>query len=170
MDMRNERITEDFVRDHFKQDPLFGAVKFEEQRSLIPRVKKCLSKASKKGTGRPGYPEFIVTIPTLPDDIIVIECKADEVFHESKNRDSPTDYALDGVQHYAKFLSNEFNVIGIAVSGTGKEPRVSSFYQKYGGGGSFLNKITNFLVSIRISQSSMASILQNPLKARKLQN
>jgi len=31
--MANERITEGIVRDHFKNDPLFKSVKFEEQKS-----------------------------------------------------------------------------------------------------------------------------------------
>ena len=133
--MGNERITEDIVRDHFKCDPLFEAITFEEQKSSNNRVSECLSRSSKKGTKNHGYPEFIITIPALPDDIIVIECKANEAFHESRSRDNPVDYARDGVEHYAGFLSKEFNVIGIAVSGTSQTPKVSSFYQKSGGGG-----------------------------------
>ena len=49
--------------------------------------------------------------------IIVIECKADIKNHESKNRDKPKDYAVDGVLLYSEYLSREFDVFGIAVSG-----------------------------------------------------
>ena len=88
--MGNERLTEDFVRDHFKNDPLFGVIKFEEQKTSIAKAKQCLANASKKQTGKKGYPEFIITFPALPDDIIVVECKADVKFHESTHRNTPS--------------------------------------------------------------------------------
>jgi type I restriction enzyme M protein len=131
--MKNERITEDFVRDHFKNDPLFNAVRLDEQKTSIAKAKSCLSKASKNLTGKSGFPEFIVSFPALPDDIIVVECKADAKHHESKVGDepSPSIYAVDGVLHYSAFLSHESNVISIAVSGTDlKKLKISSFYQK----------------------------------------
>lgn len=131
--MKNERITEDFVRDHFKNDPLYEAIRFEEQKTKITKAKNCLSKASKKLSGRPGYPEFIISFPPFPDDIIVIECKAEQKFHESKTRDVPDGYAVDGVLHYSRFLAPEYNVIAIAVSGDNKDKlKISTFYQKKG--------------------------------------
>lgn len=131
--MANERITEDFVRDHFKNDPLFNAIKFEEQKTTSTKAKKCLSKASKRQTGKPGYPEFIIILPAFPDYIIVIECKADTGFHESKNRDNPSSHAVDGALHYSRFLSVEYNVLSIAVSGEeNAKLKISSFYQKRG--------------------------------------
>ena len=39
--MANERITESIVRDHFKDDPLFSSVKFEEQKSTNIRIAEC---------------------------------------------------------------------------------------------------------------------------------
>ena len=129
--MPNERLTEDLVRDHFKSDPLFGAIKLEEQKTSIPKAKQCLAHASKSQTGKKGFPEFVISFPALPDDIIVFECKADVAFHESKNRNDPTNYAVDGALHYSSFLSQEYNVIAIAVSGTNRtEMKVSSFFQK----------------------------------------
>ena len=130
---KNERITEDFVRDHFKNDPLFNTIKLDEQKTSIIKAKKCLSKASKNLTEKQGYPEFIISFPALPDDIIVIECKANSRFHESTARDKPSDYAVDGVLHYAGFLAQEYNVIAVAVSGTSKANRkIASFYQPIG--------------------------------------
>jgi type I restriction enzyme M protein len=129
--VKNERITEDFVRDHFKNDPLYGAVRFDEQKTTITKAKACLSKASKNLTGKSGLPEFIVSFPALPDDIIVIECKADAKAHRSKLGDDPSGYAVDGVLHYSAFLAQEYNVISIAVSGDDpKNLKISSFYQK----------------------------------------
>jgi len=129
--MPNERLTEDFVREHFKRDPLYKVIKFEEQKTTISKAKQCLAHASKNKTGKRGFPEFIISFPALPDDIIVVECKASTHFHESTGRDNPTDYAVDGALHYSSFLSQAYNVLSIAVSGTGKEEiKVSSFYQK----------------------------------------
>ncbi len=132
MIVTNERITEDIVRDHFKNDPLFNVIKFEEQKTTVSKAKKCLSQASKKQTGNIGFPEFIITVPAFPDDIIVVECKADTKFHKSANKDNPISYAVDGVLHYSRILSSEFNVISVAVSGEENgNLKISSFYQKH---------------------------------------
>lgn len=129
----NERITEDTVRDHFKNDPLFSAIKLDEQRASVAKAKRCLSIASKKMTGKGGSPEFIISFPALPDDIIVVECKADAKFHKSDSGACPTTHAVDGALHYSAFLSQEYNVISIAVSGDKKDKlKISSFYQKMG--------------------------------------
>ena len=131
--MKNERITEDFVRNHFKSDPLFSAVRLDEQKTNVLRAKSCLSRASKNLPGKAGYPDFIISFPALPDDIIVVECKAETKFHKSKNKDNSSVYAVDGTLHYSAFLAKEYNVISIAVSGsTLSNLKVSSFYQKMG--------------------------------------
>lgn len=132
--MGNERITEDLVRHHFKNDPLFSAIKLDEQKPSVAKAKKCLAKASKNLTGKIGSPEFIITFPALPDDIIVVECKADAKFHQSDDGQQPASFAVDGALHYSAFLAEEYNVISVAVSGdTLDKLKLSSFYQKRGG-------------------------------------
>lgn len=113
--MANERLTESIVRDHFKNDPFIKSVKFEEQKSSNKRIQELLKGQSKGGGKGNGYPEFIISFPTNSNYIIVIECKADPSKHESPNRDKPKDYAVDGALHYAKALSEGFNVVAIAV-------------------------------------------------------
>jgi type I restriction enzyme M protein len=129
----NEKITEDIVRDHFKNDPLYRSIKIEEQKSYSKRIIELLQGASKSGTGI-GKPEFIISFPTSNIDyIIVVECKAECKKHKSKNLDNPKEYAVDGVLHYAKKLSKEFDIIAIAVSGeTNEELIVSHFSFKKG--------------------------------------
>ena len=131
--MANERLTEALVRDHFKEDVLFKSIKWEEQKSSIKRVQQLLKGESKgKGKGN-GYPEFILSFPTNSSYIIVVECKAKVADHESPDRDNAVKYAVDGVLHYAKALSRDFNVIAIAVSGQNEiELKVSHFYWKKG--------------------------------------
>jgi|SRR3989339_377528 len=129
----NERKTEDFVRDHFKKDPLFNVLKFEEQKSSNRSINELLLEASKSGRGI-GKPEFLITFPTgNMDYLIVVECKALCSNHQSKNLDKPKDCAVDGVLHYAKKLSEQFDCIAIAVSGqTEQELTISHFLFRKG--------------------------------------
>jgi len=127
----NERKTEDLVRDFFKKClKLQGGEKatLYEQKTDIPKIQKLLSNASKSGKGK-GYPEFIITFPSPYSDLlIVIECKADVRKHVSKTKDQYSEYAVDGGLLYASFLSKEYDVICIAVSGqTKKELKISNF-------------------------------------------
>ena len=118
--MVNERITESIVRSHFQNDPLFKTVKLEEQKSHNQHINNLLKNASKSGKGY-GYPEFIISFPTgNMNYILVVECKPERKQHESKSKNKPRDFAVDGVLHYAKFLSREFDVVAIAVSGDSK--------------------------------------------------
>ena len=127
----SERITEDIVREHLKNDELRKQSKIiiEEQQSKNPKIKKLLSNASKKGNGA-GYPEFIISFPDNQNFIIVIECKSNINKHESKNRDKYSEYAVDGALLYASYLSKEFDILALAVSGQNlKELKVSHFLQ-----------------------------------------
>lgn len=70
------------------------------------------------------------------DYIIVVECKAKPADHTSKNTsekspDKAVKFAVDGVLHYAEKLSQDYDVIAIAVSGENtKEVMVSNFHWK----------------------------------------
>ena len=126
----NERETENIVRQHFQKDNSFAHITIEEQSSNHPRITKHLVNASKQGSGV-GKPEFLITVHDQADLLIVIECKADILNHESKNRDAFADYAVDGVLLYSSYLSKEFDVLSIAVSGVEKENlKVSYFIQR----------------------------------------
>jgi hypothetical protein len=125
--MSNERITEEIVREHFKNDPLFISIKLEEQRSYNKRIIELLQTASKGGKGI-GKPEFIISFPTDSNYIIVIECKSSITKHKSDSGDKPVEYAVDGVLHYAEKLSKGFDVLAIAVSGQTKEELLVSHF------------------------------------------
>ena len=128
--MANERITENLVRDILKTLKYYDnkETQIEEQKSQIEEVKKLLKGASKTGKGGVGAPEFIISTRETPDFLIIFECKADTKYHESKDRDKPVEYAVDGILHYAKNLSKSFNVIAVAVSGQSKSSlKISNF-------------------------------------------
>ncbi len=131
--MANERITENMVRDHLKNDVLYKSnnIIVEEQSSQNPKIDKLLKNASKSGNGK-GYPEFIVQYNQNSNLIIVVECKAKIIQHESKKGKQYKDYAVDGVLLYASFLSKEYDVIAIAVSGDDNNNRISHFLQLKG--------------------------------------
>lgn len=128
--MANERKTELIVYNHFKN--FEDVMLIELQKSDSPAINKLFKNASKKGTGK-GFPEFILTIKNYPELIIVIECKPDITKHVSKNRDKYSEFAVDGALLYASFLSKEYDVIAIAVSGETKaKMNVSHFLQLKG--------------------------------------
>lgn len=123
--MANERKTEIIVRSHFEK--FNDIIHIEEQASDNAKIDKLLKTASKKGSGK-GKPEFIITYNRNADLLIVIECKAETTKHESPNRDKFSEFAVDGALLYASYLSKDFDVLAIAVSGETKQQlRVSHF-------------------------------------------
>lgn len=133
--MANERITEDLVERHLRELGFYDdeeTVIVEKQQSAVEAIRTALSRASKSGKGNTGYPEFIVTSPDTPDMVVVVECKADVRKHESPNRDEARDFAVDGVLHYARFLSPKYTVICIAVSGNARSSKWSFFVMPKG--------------------------------------
>lgn len=125
--MGNESKTENIVREALGTG--YEKCLIEEKKSDIPKIDKLLKNASKKGNGC-GYPDFIITSKEHSDFLIVIECKADIQKHKSETRDKYADYAVDGALLYASFLSKEYDVLAIAISGeTKKELKVSHFFQ-----------------------------------------
>lgn len=149
---KNERITENIVRKKLTQVGITETNDFliEEQKSQNPLIEKLLKSASKSGDGA-GKPEFLVFRKDNKDFLLVIECKADVKFHESPNRDNPKSCAVDGVLLYASYLSKEFNVIAVAVSGqTEKELKIDTFLQPKGAtGASFLLDTSAKPVSVK---------------------
>lgn len=115
---KNEKNTENLFRRMLanKGYSVENGYIIDEQISSEPNINKLLMLASKSGNGE-GKPEFIITHPDYPDLLIVVECKADILKHESSNRDKYAEFAVDGVLLYASYLKKEYNVIAIALSG-----------------------------------------------------
>lgn len=125
----NERKTENIVRKFLSKNGYFDDkdIVVEEQQSDSLVINKLLKIASKKGLGQ-GYPEFIIRSNKFSDLLIIIECKADTKKHQSKDLDKYAEFAVDGVLLYGSFLSKEYDVLAIAVSGeTETEIKVSQY-------------------------------------------
>lgn len=146
---KNERITENIVRKKLERIGIIEASGFfiEEQKSQNPLITKLLRCASKSGDGM-GKPEFIITKNDNKDFVIVIECKPDIKQHESENKNQFKDYAVDGALLYASYLSKEFNVIAIGVSGQSEDSlKISTFlYPKGASNFSVLYDENNHLI------------------------
>ena len=105
----------------------------EGEKTSIIKISKLLANASKKGNGI-GKPDYIISnIKDNPELIIICECKAQTKYHESTTKDKYSDYAVDGVLLYSSFLSKEYDVISIAISGESLDDyRVSNYLQLKG--------------------------------------
>jgi len=130
--MANESITDDLVRDFFKTNQIYknNKIIIEKQQSTTnKKIDKLLKNASKSGNGK-GYPDLIIQYKENPNFIIVVECKADILKHKSNTLNKYKDYAVDGVLLYSSFLSKEYDVLAIAVSGEEKDKlKISHFLQ-----------------------------------------
>lgn len=145
---KNERKTENITRDILRELQYYDAeldVSVEEQKSHIEAVRQLMKTASKSGAGGAGSPEFIISSKSSPDFILIVECKADVKNHCSNEVKFILDgdvleesaetkfkrvqrYAVDGVLHYARFLSKKFNVIAVGVSGETTSSSLISTY------------------------------------------
>lgn len=141
--MVNQRKTENLLRMKLRELGYFNDqdIIVEEQKSDSPVIDKLLKNASKKGIGR-GRPEFIIRSKSKSNFLIIVECKADITKHESNNHDKFSDYAVHGVLLYSSFLSKEYDVLAIAISGENASTikisqflylQASNHYHKYFG-------------------------------------
>ena len=103
------------------------------KRSENRLIDDLLSKASKRRTDKPGYPEFIV-LDQKYNIVIVIEDKRDPKFHlYDKIDEGIADYAVNGALWYASFLKGTFDVIAVGVSGsTIEELQIDQYMWKKG--------------------------------------
>ncbi len=119
------------LRTHGYYDPASG-IRVEKQSSDTPRLQKLLENASKRGHGV-GKPEFLIHSTKVPEFVVVVECKASSQKHVSSTLNKFQDFAVDGVLLYASYLSKEFDVLAIAVSGEEEKTiRISHFWHLRG--------------------------------------
>ena len=116
--MANEAKTSAIFRDMLRNRGYYDdeSIVVEEQKSDNPKIDKLLKNASKRGNGN-GNPDFIIYSKKYPELIIVVEAKADTTKHISDTMDNYADFAVDGALLYASFLSKEFDVLAIGISG-----------------------------------------------------
>jgi len=111
-------------------------IEYDAQGSSVKEIDKALKTASKRGTGKVGFPEFTAVVG---DFVIVIEDKAEISKHELKTEDgvlddsvkATTDYAVNGACFYAKHIAQNSpfkKVFALGVSGDEKHHKIKPLY------------------------------------------
>ena len=129
---KKEATTDLWVHDLLKE----AVIELDAQGSTIKEIDDALKSASKRGTGKAGFPEYVGVVK---DFIIVIEDKADLKNHIKLDSDNListeikdiTDYAVNGALFYAKHLVQNTNykkVFGFGVSGSEKKHKITPFF------------------------------------------
>lgn len=129
--MKKEVKTDLWVYELLKE----ADIKLDAQGSSIKEINDALKTASKKGTGKVGFPEYVGVIK---DFLLVIEDKANLNNHINKIGDvicedtkSITDYAVNGALFYAKHLIKNTNYkkcFAFGVSGNEKKHHISPVF------------------------------------------
>ena len=126
---KKEVITDYWVRDLLKE----ADIKLDAQGSSILEIDNALKTASKSGTGKVGFPEFVGIVK---DFLIVIENKASISKHSklddkgiiSLDVKDVKDYAINGAFFYGKHLAKNTSykkIIAFGVSGDEKKHKIS---------------------------------------------
>ena len=103
---------------------------------MLMEIGEALSSASKRGTGKTGFPEYVAVVN---DFVIVIEDKADLGQHikltDSGILDTSTkavtDFAVNGAYFYAKHIAQKSSfrkVFAIGVSGDSRHHKITPLY------------------------------------------
>lgn len=113
-----------------------NGIKFDAQGSNVKEIDEALRTASKRGTGKAGYPEFVAVIN---DFVLVVEDKADVSKHLKLTDDgildmsskSVSDYAVNGAYFYAKHIAQNSpfrKVFAVGVSGGAKHHKITPLF------------------------------------------
>lgn len=113
-----------------------AGIELEPQGSSIKEVNEALKSASKAGSGKVGFPEFVGVVK---DFLLIIENKADTSKHikrTSGNTISSSikdvkDYAINGALFYGKHLAKNTNykkIIAFGISGDEKKHHISPIF------------------------------------------
>lgn len=131
---KKEATTDLWVYDLLKEAKIQD--KFTAKGSTIKEINEALQTASKRGTGKVGFPEYVGVVKNF---LIVIEDKADTHKHIALNDknlisediSSICDYAVNGGLFYGKHLAKNttYNeVIALGISGNEKIHRITPVY------------------------------------------
>ena len=113
-----------------------AGIKYDPQGSMIKELNEALKTASKRGTGRVGFPEYVAVIG---DFVLVIENKSDMHKHINLTKGgviaqdvkSITDYAVNGAYFYAKHIAKNSSfkkVFAVGVSGDEKHHTITPLW------------------------------------------
>ena len=131
---KKEASTDLWVYDLLKEAKI--SENFTAQGSNIKEINEALQTASKRGTEKTGFPEYVGVVKNF---LIVIEDKADTSKHANFNENeiisedvaSICDYAVNGALFYGKHLAKNTSyseVIALGISGNDKIHKITPIY------------------------------------------
>jgi type I restriction-modification system DNA methylase subunit len=161
----NELISQGYINASFV--PTDPKVRVWAEKAPIAKIDDLLRKASKRKTGNPGRPEFIVYDETA-GLVIVVENKADETKHIYKSdiEERVDAFAVNGALWYARFLKDDFHVIAVACSGTDSITRKIDTYGWRRG----VDTFTNFNAHQILPIQGYRDLLQDKQKVTPVQS
>ena len=129
---KKEVQTDLWVHDLLKE----AGIELDAQGSTIKEIDEALKTASKRGTGKVGFPEYVGVVK---DFILVIEDKAKLENHIKYDKDKlisletkdVTDFAVNGALFYAKHLIQNTTykkVFAFGISGNAKNHRITPLF------------------------------------------
>ena len=146
---KQEIITDALVRKMLDE----ADIQYSEQGSNIKEINEALKTASKSGTGKAGYPEFVCVVK---DFLLVIEDKANLVNHVkydekgliSQEVKDVRDFAMNGALFYGLHLSKTTSykkIIAFGVSGNQKHHRITPIFINERGKWDILTDVETFV-------------------------
>lgn len=170
---RLEANTDLWVYDLLKE----ADIKLSAQGSNIKEVHKALQSASKRGTGKVGFPEYVGAVK---DFLLVIENKASLSFHEKRNDkdlicetvDANINYAVNGALFYGKHLAKNTSykkIIAIGISGDEKRHKITPLFIDERGSYTELDEIESFILFNKdnIDEYYLREVLKEPTNKEK---
>lgn len=129
---KKEVSTDLWVHDLLKE----AGIELDAQGSSIKEIDEALKSASKRGTGKAGFPEYVGVVK---DFLLVIEDKASLKNHIKRDADNlisletkdVTDYAVNGAYFYARHLSQNTlykKIFAFGISGTEKKHKITPVF------------------------------------------
>jgi type I restriction-modification system DNA methylase subunit len=112
------------------------SIEYDAQGSNVKEINDVLKSASKRGTGKAGYPEYVFVVK---DFVVVIEDKPSISKHEkltdagilSLEQKDIIEFAINGAYFYAKHIAQNSSfrkVFAVGVSGDEKHHRITPLY------------------------------------------
>lgn len=152
-------------------------IKFDAQGSNVPEIDLALKNASKRGTGKAGYPEFVAVVD---DFVIVIEDKAEMNRHVKNNSNgildtslsAVRDYAINGAYFYAKHITQNSGfrkAFAIGVSGDERHHRITPVWVDDREGYEILPDVESFISfnAANIREYYTRNVLKEPTDVEK---
>ena len=160
----NQLRLKNYVDGNFNE--LDEKIKIWVKKSSNQKINNLLSKASKRGTGEKGFPEYLI-YDEKEKIVIVIENKKDLKKHFYEKADEKiSEYAVNGALWYASFLKEEFNIIAIGISGNSTEElKIDSFAWRKG-----VETFTNLNLHEISEIKTYRDIINRSLKVSKSRN